>query len=226
MRALARAAHRRDAARRGVVVDLQVKLASWAETILFEVKTLHYSDKSTTPGAGAGTYGARPRGHAASGAVNRRARAVSLDRVKDAHRLDHELWPNRLDHELWPNRQQGGIGPIARRMRELGGVQALVVGGRLCGAQRRRPYARRRARRSSHPAHKPNTTWWIRQRRRAQQKHCCTQLSARQPGTLSQRSCSRAPLLRRRPSDRVLGDACRAPTSTAPRRAAAAAGLP
>ena len=34
----------------------------------------------------------------------------------------------RLDHELWPNRQQGGIGPIERRMRELGGVEALVVG--------------------------------------------------------------------------------------------------
>jgi hypothetical protein len=29
---------------RGVVVDLQVKLATWAEAILFEVKTLHYSD--------------------------------------------------------------------------------------------------------------------------------------------------------------------------------------
>jgi hypothetical protein len=28
---------------------------------------------------------------------------------------------------MWPNRQQGGIGPIERRMRELGGVQALVV---------------------------------------------------------------------------------------------------
>jgi hypothetical protein len=36
-------------------VDLQVKLASWAEAVLFEVETLHYSDKSTTPGAGAGT---------------------------------------------------------------------------------------------------------------------------------------------------------------------------
>ena len=40
MRTLARAAHGRDAARRGVVVDLQIKLASWAEAILFEVKTL------------------------------------------------------------------------------------------------------------------------------------------------------------------------------------------
>jgi hypothetical protein len=38
-----------------MVVDLQVKLATWAEAILFEVKTLHYSDRSTTPGAGAGT---------------------------------------------------------------------------------------------------------------------------------------------------------------------------
>jgi hypothetical protein len=47
------------------------------------------------------------------------ARAVPLDRVNDAQRLDHELWPNR---------RQGGIGPIERRMRELGGVQALVVG--------------------------------------------------------------------------------------------------
>jgi hypothetical protein len=28
-------------------------------------------------------------------------------------------------------------------------------------------------------------TEWIRQRRRAQQRHCCTQFSARQPGTLS-----------------------------------------
>ena len=56
MRTLARAAHGRDAARRGVVVDLQVKLASWAEAILFEVKTLHYSDRTTTPGTGAGTY--------------------------------------------------------------------------------------------------------------------------------------------------------------------------
>ena len=119
MRTLARAAHGRDAARRGVVVDLQIKLASWAEAILFEVKTLHYSDRTTTPGTGAGTYGARPRGHAASGAVNRRARAVPSDRVKDAQRLDRDLWPNR---------QQGGTGPIERRMRELGGVQALVVG--------------------------------------------------------------------------------------------------
>ena len=41
------------------------------------------------------------------------------DRVKDAQRLDRDLWPNR---------QQGGTGPIERRMRELGGVQALVVG--------------------------------------------------------------------------------------------------
>jgi hypothetical protein len=41
-----------------VVVDLHLKLATWAEAIFFEVKTLH--DKSTTPGAGAGTYGARP----------------------------------------------------------------------------------------------------------------------------------------------------------------------
>jgi hypothetical protein len=73
---------------RAVVVDLQVELASWAEAILFEVKTLHYSDRSTTPGTGAGMYGARPRGHAASGAVNRRARAVPLDRVNDAQRLD------------------------------------------------------------------------------------------------------------------------------------------
>jgi hypothetical protein len=73
------------------VVDLQVvKLASWAEAILFEVKTLHDSDKSTTPGTGAGTHGARPRGHAASGAVNRRARAVPLDRVNDAQRLDRD----------------------------------------------------------------------------------------------------------------------------------------
>jgi len=118
-RAQARAAHRRDAARRGVVVDLQVKLATWVEAILFEVKTLHYSDRSTTPGAGAGTYGARPRERAASGAANRRARAVPIDRVRDAQRLDRELWPDR---------QQMGTGPIERRLRELGGVKALVVG--------------------------------------------------------------------------------------------------
>jgi hypothetical protein len=116
--------HRRDAARRGVVysrvvVDLQVKLATWAEAILFEVKTLHYSDRSTTPGAGAGTYGARPRERAASGAVTRRARAVPVDRAKDAQRLDHELWPDR---------QQVGTGPIERRLRKLGGLKALVVG--------------------------------------------------------------------------------------------------
>jgi hypothetical protein len=34
----------------------------------------------------------------------------------------------RLDHELCPNRQQGGIGPIERHMRQLGGVKALVAG--------------------------------------------------------------------------------------------------
>jgi hypothetical protein len=42
---------------------------------------------------------------------------VPVDRVKDAQRLDHELW---LD------RQQVGTGPIECRLRELGGV--LVVG--------------------------------------------------------------------------------------------------
>jgi hypothetical protein len=121
--AQARAAHRRDAARRGAVVDLQVKLATWAEAVLFEVKTLHYSDRSTTPGAGAGTYGSRPRERAARGAANKRARAVPVDRVNDAQRLDRELWPDR---------QQGGTGPIECRLRELGGhlrgVKALVVG--------------------------------------------------------------------------------------------------
>jgi hypothetical protein len=30
---------------------------------------------------------------------------------------------------MWPDRQQGGTGPIERRLRELGGVKALVVGG-------------------------------------------------------------------------------------------------
>jgi hypothetical protein len=36
------------------------------------------------------------------------------------------------------------------------------------------------------------TTWSIHRRRRGQQKHCCTRLSARQPGTHSQHSCNRA----------------------------------
>jgi hypothetical protein len=44
---------------------------------------------------------------------------VPVDRVKDAQRLDHELWPDR---------QQGGAGPIECRLRELGGVKALDVG--------------------------------------------------------------------------------------------------
>jgi hypothetical protein len=95
-----------------------------------------------------GTYGARPRERAASGAANRRARAVPVDRVSDAQRLDRELWPDR---------QQVGTGPIERRLRELGGVKALVVAaGRLCGAQRRRPHARRRPCRSGHSAYEPS----------------------------------------------------------------------
>jgi hypothetical protein len=53
---------------------------------------------------------------------------VPLDRANDAQRLDREMWPKR---------QQGGIGPIERRMRELGGVQALVVGAREEGRKRK-----------------------------------------------------------------------------------------
>jgi hypothetical protein len=44
---------------------------------------------------------------------------VPVDRASDAQRLDRELWPDR---------QQVGTGPIERRLRELGGVKALVVG--------------------------------------------------------------------------------------------------
>jgi hypothetical protein len=53
----------------------------------------------------------RPQGDSvcgvASGAANTRVRAVPIDRVKDAQRLDHELWPDR---------QQGRTGPIERRL--------------------------------------------------------------------------------------------------------------
>jgi hypothetical protein len=39
------------------------------------------SDKSTTPGAGAGTYGAHPRGHAASGAEPEDTQQVARGRT-------------------------------------------------------------------------------------------------------------------------------------------------
>lgn len=46
---------------------------------------------------------------------------MPLDRMKDAQRLDYELWPNR---------QQGctAYRPIERRLCKLGGVKALAVG--------------------------------------------------------------------------------------------------
>jgi hypothetical protein len=75
-----------------------------------------------------------------------------------------------------------GTGPIERRLRELGGVKALVVGAFAeHSADVHTPVdglaeaARFRAR--------AITTWSIHRRRRGQQKHCCTRLSARQPGT-------------------------------------------
>jgi hypothetical protein len=99
---MARAAHRRDAARYAVVVvvDLQVtvKLATWAEAVLFEVKTLHYSDRSTTPGAD-GWYvrgsSARAGSEWCIEQKGKGSAGVPVDRAKDAQRLDHELWPDR-----------------------------------------------------------------------------------------------------------------------------------
>jgi hypothetical protein len=162
---------------------------------------------------------------------------VPLDRVNDAQRLDRELWPNR---------QQSGIGPIERCVRELGGVQALVVGG--VGA-----FAENSAdvhtlvdglveaaipRTSHHYLVDPSKA------KGAAKALLYAAFSARQPGTLSQRSCSHASpsqALQRssprqaqtlqasptkpgwRSTRRLLS---RAPTPTTPRRAAAATGLP
>jgi hypothetical protein len=101
---------------------------------------------------------------------------------------------------------------LERRMRELGGVQALVVVAfaehsadgvhTLVDGLAEAAILRAQA----------TTTWWIRQRQRVQQRHCSTQLSGLRRGSLK-RSVSTlavAPLL------------CRRPQRSSPRQAAGA----
>ena len=82
------------------------------------MKTLHYSDAYTTPNATSGRYGVRHRQPHAS-AVDYRAKLVPVERERDA---------DRLDRALHPQRSERGEGPVRRRLRELGGVKAIVVG--------------------------------------------------------------------------------------------------
>ena len=116
-RARTRAAHDNCRAKRGVVVDLGASFDG-RPLCLYEVKTLHYSDAYTTPNATSGRYGVRHRQPHAS-AVDYRAKLVPVERERDA---------DRLDSALHPHRSERGEGPVRRRLRELGGVKAIVVG--------------------------------------------------------------------------------------------------
>jgi hypothetical protein len=105
------------------------------------------------------------------------------NRAKDAQRLDHELWPDR---------QQGGAGPIECRLRELGGVKALVVGEFAEHSTEVHTLVDGLAeeatpRTSHHYLVDPSKA-----KGAAKALACCTQLSVRQPGTRSRCSCNHA----------------------------------
>jgi hypothetical protein len=129
-RARTRAAHGNCRAKRGVVVDLGASFDG-RPLCLYEVKTLQPLPTRTRTRTRrpapqqpltSARYGVRHRQPHAS-TMDYRAKLVPVERERDADRLDRAPHPHR------PESKKGEKGqPVRRRLRELGGVEAVVVG--------------------------------------------------------------------------------------------------